>query len=89
MAHAQMPTAIKVLTTPVTNPAWKVKPSWYMVAKEDRTINPDLERMYAERAHSHKVEAEGASHAVYISHAKEVAALIEEAAGQDRVVGSH
>ena len=36
--------------------------------------------MYAERAHSHKVEAQGASHAVYISHAKEVAALIEEAA---------
>jgi hypothetical protein len=38
--------------------------------------------MYAQRAHSHKVEAEGATHAVYISHAKEVAALIEEAAGQ-------
>jgi pimeloyl-ACP methyl ester carboxylesterase len=44
MAHAQMPTAIKVFTTPVTNPAWKVKPSWYMVAREDKTINPDLER---------------------------------------------
>jgi hypothetical protein len=53
-----------------------------MVAKADKTINPDLERMYAERAHSHKVEAEGASHAVYISHAKEVAALIEDAAHQ-------
>jgi pimeloyl-ACP methyl ester carboxylesterase len=82
MAHAQMPAAAKVFTTPVINPAWKLKPSWYMVAKDDKTINPDLERMYAERAHSHKVEAEGASHAVYISHAKEVAALIEEAAHQ-------
>jgi pimeloyl-ACP methyl ester carboxylesterase len=89
MAHAQMLTAATVFTTPVTNPAWKLKPSWYLVAKADKTINPDLERMYAERAHSHKVEIEGASHAVYISHPKEVAALIEEAAGQDRVAGSH
>ena len=56
--------------------------------EEDKTINPDLERMYAERAHSHKVEAEGASHALYISHAKEVAALIEEAADQSRVAHS-
>jgi pimeloyl-ACP methyl ester carboxylesterase len=80
MAHAQTLTAAKVFTTPVTNPAWKIKPSWYMVAKEDKTINPDLERMYAERAHSHKVEVAGASHAVYISHPKEVAALIEDAA---------
>jgi len=88
MAHAQALTAAKVFTAPVTTAAWKVKPSWYLVAKEDKVINPDLERMYAERAHSHKVEAEGASHAVYISHAKEVAALIEDAAGQARVAGS-
>jgi pimeloyl-ACP methyl ester carboxylesterase len=60
MAHTQMPAAAKVFTTPVTNPAWKLKPSWYMVARDDRIINPDLERMYAERAHSHKVEAESA-----------------------------
>jgi pimeloyl-ACP methyl ester carboxylesterase len=90
MAHAQMPAAAKVFTTSVTNPAWKLKPSWYMVAQDDKTINPDLERMYAVRAHSHKVEAEGASHAVYISHAKEVAALIEEAAHQvGSVADSH
>jgi pimeloyl-ACP methyl ester carboxylesterase len=43
-------------------------------------INPDLERMYATRAHSHIIEIEGASHSVYESHAKEVAALIEDAA---------
>ena len=48
--------------------------------EKDRIINPDLERWYAKRAHSHKVEVEGASHAVYVSHPKEVAALIEEAA---------
>jgi hypothetical protein len=58
MAHAQILTAAKVFTTPITNPACKLKPSWHLVAKDDKTINPDLERMYAERAHSHKVEAE-------------------------------
>jgi pimeloyl-ACP methyl ester carboxylesterase len=50
------------------------------VAKSDRIINPDLERMYAKRGHSHTIEVEGASHSVYESHAKEVAALIEDAA---------
>jgi pimeloyl-ACP methyl ester carboxylesterase len=88
MAHAQMLTAAKVFTTPITNPAWKIKPSWYLVAKDDKVINPDLERMYAKRAHSHEVEADGASHAVYISHAKEVAALIEDAARQANVASS-
>jgi pimeloyl-ACP methyl ester carboxylesterase len=82
MAHAQMPTAAKVFTTPITNPAWKSKPSWYLVAKADKTINPDLERMYAARAHSHTIEVEGASHAVYCSHPMEVTALIEQAAQQ-------
>jgi pimeloyl-ACP methyl ester carboxylesterase len=82
LAHAQIPTAAKIFATPITNPAWKLKPSWYMVAKADKTINPDLERMYAARAKSHTVEVQGASHAVYISHPKEVAALIEAAAEQ-------
>jgi pimeloyl-ACP methyl ester carboxylesterase len=51
-----------------------------LVAAKDRAINPDLERWYATRANSHKVEVPGASHAVYVSRPKEVAALIEEAA---------
>ena len=80
IAHAQMPTAAKVFTARIPDPAWKHKPSWFLVAKADKTINPDLERMYAARAKSHTVEIEGASHAVYISHPAEVAALIEEAA---------
>lgn len=79
-AHAQMPTAAQVFTSEIADPAWKEKPSWYMVAKADRIINPDLERMYAARAHSHTVEIAGASHSVYESHPKEVAALIEQAA---------
>jgi pimeloyl-ACP methyl ester carboxylesterase len=80
MAHAQILTATKVFSTPIANPAWRVKPSWYLVTKADKIINPDLERMYAKRAHSHKVEVKGASHSVYISHPGEVVELIEEAA---------
>jgi pimeloyl-ACP methyl ester carboxylesterase len=64
----------------ITAAAWRTKPSWVIVAAADRTINPDLERWYAARANSHKVEIPGASHCVYISHAKEAAALIEDAA---------
>ena len=55
-----------------------------LVATKDRIINPDLERWYATRANSHKVEVEGASHSVYVSRPKEVAALIEEAASRAR-----
>jgi pimeloyl-ACP methyl ester carboxylesterase len=81
-AHAQMPTSATVFNAQVSNPAWKKKPSWYMVAKADKIINPDLERMYAARAHAHTVEIDGASHSVYQSHPQEVAALIEQAAKQ-------
>ena len=80
MAYSQMPAADEVFHAIIQNPAWKVKPSWYMVAKSDRIINPDLERMYAKRAGSHTVEIPGASHSVFESHPKEVAKLIIEAA---------
>src|SRR5580698_7948986 len=68
----------------ITKPAWRSKPSWMLVPTKDRTINPDLERWYAARANSHKVEVSGASHAVYVSRPKEVAALIEEASSHTR-----
>jgi pimeloyl-ACP methyl ester carboxylesterase len=68
----------------ITAAAWRSKPSWMLVAGADRTINPDLERWYATRAKSHMVEVVGASHCVYISHPKEVAALIEDAATHAR-----
>jgi pimeloyl-ACP methyl ester carboxylesterase len=64
----------------ITAAAWRSKPSWMLVAAKDRTINPDLERWYAARAHSHTIEVAGASHSVYVSHPKEVADLIESAA---------
>jgi pimeloyl-ACP methyl ester carboxylesterase len=71
-----MPAADAVFHTIIEHPSWKTKPSWYMVAQSDRIINPDLERMYAQRAKSYKVEIAGASHSVYESHPKEVAKLI-------------
>lgn len=80
MANSQMPTADQVFHAKIQNPAWRTKPSWYMVAKSDRIINPNLERMYAKRAKSTTVEIDGASHSVFESHPKEVAALIMDAA---------
>jgi pimeloyl-ACP methyl ester carboxylesterase len=80
MARSQVMNPAESFKAVITVPAWKSKPSWMVVAGSDRTINPDLERWYAERAKSHKTEIAGASHCVYISHAKEVAAVIEDAA---------
>lgn len=79
-ANAQMPAADAVFHAVIQNPAWRVKPSWYMVAKADRIINPDLERMYAKRAKSTVVEIAGASHSVYESHPQEVVRLIIDVA---------
>jgi pimeloyl-ACP methyl ester carboxylesterase len=79
-ANAQMPAADVVFHAVIQHPAWRLKPSWYMVAKADRIINPDLERMYAKRAKSTVVEITGASHSVYESHPQEVARLIINAA---------
>ena len=79
MARSQVLNAAANFKAVITTPAWREKPSWMVVAGADRTINPDLERFYAKRAHSHTVEVAGASHSVYVSHPKEVAAVIEEA----------
>jgi len=84
MARSQVLNKADNFNAVITTPAWRSKPSWMLVAAKDRTINPDLERWYAERAKSHKVEVSGASHSVYVSRPKEVAALIEEAASHAR-----
>src|SRR5271157_3427151 len=84
MARSQVLNFADNFKAVITVPAWRSKPSWMLVAGSDRTINPDLERWYAARANSHKVELAGASHSVYISRAKEVAAVIEEAASHAR-----
>jgi pimeloyl-ACP methyl ester carboxylesterase len=80
MARSQVLNLADNFKAVITTAAWRSKPSWMLVAVKDRTINPDLERWYATRANSHKIEVSGASHAVYASRPKEVAALIEEAA---------
>jgi len=84
MARSQVLNFADNFSATITTAAWRTKPSWMLVAGSDRTISPDLERWYAERAKSHKVEVAGASHSVYVSRPKEVAALIEEAAKHAR-----
>jgi pimeloyl-ACP methyl ester carboxylesterase len=84
MARSQVPNKAENFRAVITAAAWRSKPSWMLVAGADRTISPDLERWYATRANSHKVEVAGASHSVYLSRPKEVAALIEEAASHAR-----
>jgi len=79
MAISQVPISTDAFTHKVTNPAWKTKPTWYMVASADRSINPIQERMMAKRAHAKMVEI-NASHVAYVSHPKETVKLIEEAA---------
>jgi pimeloyl-ACP methyl ester carboxylesterase len=80
LARSQVLNFADNFSATITTAAWRSKPSWMLVAGSDRTINPDLERWYAKRANSHTVEVAGASHVVYVSHPKEVAALIEDAA---------
>jgi len=79
MAISQVPISTDSFTHKVTSPAWKTKPTWYMVATADRSINPEQERTMAKRAHAKTVEV-NASHVAYMSHPKETAKLIEEAA---------
>jgi uncharacterized membrane protein YoaK (UPF0700 family)/pimeloyl-ACP methyl ester carboxylesterase len=81
MARSQVLNFADNFSATITTAAWRTKPSWMLVAGSDRTISPDLERWYAMRAHSHTVEVAGASHSVYVSHTKEVADVIESAAG--------
>ena len=80
MARSQVLNFAENFNAVITTPAWRSKPSWMLVPTKDRTINPDLERWYAARAKSHVTEVSGASHCVYVSRPKEVAAVIEEAA---------
>ena len=80
MARSQVLNFADNFKAVISDAAWRKKPSWMLVATKDRTINPDLERWYAARAKSQKVEVSGASHCVYVSRPKEVAAVIEEAA---------
>ena len=79
MADSQVGWGLDALNGAVTQPAWKTKPSWYLVSTEDRMIPPDAQRVMSKRAGSTVVEVKG-SHAVYVSQPKAVAGLIVKAA---------
>jgi len=79
MADSQVPWGLDALGGAVTQPAWKTKPSWYLVATDDRMIPPDAQRAMSKRAGSKVTEVSG-SHAVYVSQPEAVAALIAKAA---------
>jgi pimeloyl-ACP methyl ester carboxylesterase len=79
MAISQVPISVEAFGAKATAAAWSRKPSYAVVPKQDRMINPDLERFMTGRAKSTTIELPG-SHAIFLSHPKEVAALIEKAA---------
>lgn len=79
MANSQVPWGLDALNGTVTQPAWRGKPSWYLVATDDRMIPPPAQRSMAKRAGSSVVEEKG-SHAVYVSQPETVAQLIKKAA---------
>jgi pimeloyl-ACP methyl ester carboxylesterase len=79
MADSQVPWGLEALNGAISEPAWKHKPSWYLVSTEDRMIPPDAQRAMSKRAGSTVVEAKG-SHSVYVSQPRAVADLIVRAA---------
>ena len=79
MASSQVPWGIGALAGTITEPAWRTKPSWYLVSTEDRMIPPPAQRVMSKRAGSTVAEVAG-SHAVYVSQPKSVATFIEKAA---------
>jgi len=79
MADSQVPWGVEALNGTINEPAWKTKPSWYLVTTDDKMIPPDAQRAMSKRAGSTVVEVKG-SHAVYVSQPQAVAALIEKAA---------
>ena len=79
MANSQVPWGVEALNGTISEPAWKAKPSWYLVATDDKMIPPAAQRFMSKRAGSTVVEVAG-SHAIYVSKPEAVAALIEKAA---------
>lgn len=78
MAASQVPWGVEALNGAVSEPAWKTKPSWYLVATDDKMIPPPAQRFMSKRAGSTVIEVAG-SHAIYVSQPDAVATLIEKA----------
>ncbi len=87
MADSQVPWGVEALSGAITEPAWKAKPSWYLVTTEDKMIPPPAQRVMSKRAGSTVVEERG-SHAIYVSKPQAVAALIQAAAKGVHVAAS-
>jgi pimeloyl-ACP methyl ester carboxylesterase len=87
MADSQVPWGVDALSGRISEPAWKTKPSWYLVATDDKMIPPAAQRFMSKRAGSTVVEAAG-SHAIYVSQPNAVAALIEKAATEVRAAAN-
>src|SRR6266542_5822529 len=85
MADSQVPWGVDALGGTISEPAWRSKPSWYLVTTDDRMIPPPAQRTMAERAGSTVVEVAG-SHSIYISQPAAVAGLIEQAAAAVELV---
>jgi pimeloyl-ACP methyl ester carboxylesterase len=79
MADSQVPWGLEALSGTITEPAWKTKPSWYLVVTEDKMIPPVAQRAMAKRAGAAVIETKG-SHAIYVSQPADVADVIEQAA---------
>ena len=79
MADSQVPWGVTALGGTISEPAWRSKPSWYLIATDDRMIPPPAQQFMSKRASSTVVEVKG-SHAVYVSQPSAVAAIIEKAA---------
>ena len=83
MADSQVPWGVNALGGTISEAAWRIKPSWYLVATEDRMIPPPAQRAMAERTGATVTEASG-SHSIYLSQPAAVAALITQAATATR-----
>ena len=84
MADSQVPWGLEALNGTISEPAWRSKPSWYLVASDDRMIPPPAQRFMSERAGATVVEEAG-SHSIYVSQPRATAELIERAAREARV----
>src|SRR6185295_13685027 len=87
MADSQVPWGVEALSGTISEPAWKAKPSWYLVVTEDKMIPSVAQRSMSKRAGSTVVEVKG-SHAIYVSEPAAVAELVEQAAEGVKAAGA-
>lgn len=87
MADSQVPWGVEAVGGKISEPAWRAKPSWYLITTDDKMIPPDAQRAMAKRAASTTVEVMG-SHAIYVSQPRAVAGIIEQAAKSLKVAAA-